>query len=154
MRFFSIVVSVFALLLMMGCGKDEIQIPNQPLKGMVAGESWELKFSNAYIFSSDLKYQIRFLSQEEVGNDPCAIATTGNRHVSMIFPLRIGSFSLPLPDNQESARFHFGPGNSSIATSGFLEIFDIDNSRIIGFMQAQLDDQNMVEGTFEVQICN
>lgn len=141
-------------LLLLNCGGDEIQLPDQQLQGKVDGEDWELKFSNAYLFSSDFKYQIKFLSMKEGGQDPCSIPSTTNPHVSMIMPLQRGSFSIPLPNTNESARFNWSNGSSAIATSGFLEIFDISNSRVFGYLQAQLDNENTVEGSFEIVICN
>jgi len=137
-----------------GCGQDEIQLSDQQLQGMVAGEEWQLKFSNAYLYSSDFKYQIKFLSTRESAEDPCAVPSTANAHVSMIIQLQRGSFSIPLPITDESARFNWSDGSSAIATSGFLEIFDVSNSRIFGYLQAQLDDENSIEGSFEVIICN
>ena len=139
---------------LIGCGQDEIQLPDQVLQGKIDGKDWEMKFANAYIFSSDLKYQIRFLSTVESGEDPCAIPSTANAHVSMVFRPQIGSFSIPLPIFEESARFNVNLGNSVVATSGFLEIFDISNSRIFGYLQAHLDDDNSVEGSFEAVFCN
>lgn len=154
MRTTSLFLLLLGLFTLSNCSDSEIQLPDQELVGFVDGEEWEIKFANAYIYSSDFKYQIKFLSTQEGGQDPCAIPSTANTHVSMIMPLQIGSFSIPFPITDESARFHWANGSSAIATSGFLEIFDIDNSRIIGYLQAQLDDNNIVEGSFEVLICN
>ena len=153
LRSVPVLVSMLCVTLV-NCGKNEIQLPEKQLGGKVNGEDWELKFGNAYIYSSDLKYQLRFLSKKEGAEDPCAVPSTSNPHVSMIMRLQRGSFSIPLPIVAESARFNFGDGSSAIATSGFLEIFDIDNSRIFGYLQAQLDDDNSIEGSFEVLICN
>lgn len=154
MKTTSLFLCLIALLALANCGQSDIQLPEQELQGMVNGEDWEIKFSNAYIYSSDLKYQIKFLSTVEGGNDPCAVPSTGNDHVSMIMQLRIGSFSVPFPFVEDSPRFEWSDGNSVIATSGFLEIFDIVNSRVFGYLQAHLDDGNTVEGSFEALICN
>lgn len=151
---FALLVISSSLLGLSGCGGSEIQLPEQRLTGLIAGEDWDMKFANAYIFSSDLKYQLKFLSTKEGGDDPCAVPSTANPHVSIIMQLQIRSYSLPLPFVQESARFQFENGSSSIATSGFLEIYDIVNSRVFGYLQAQLDDGNTVEGSFEAFICN
>lgn len=136
------------------CGGTQIELPEQRLTGSIDGQEWDMKFANAYIFSSDLKYQLKFLSTAEGGDDPCAVPFTANTHVSIIMPLQIRSYSLPLPIVEESARFQFSNGSSAIATSGFLEIYDIVNARVFGYMQAQLDDDNTVEGSFEAFICN
>ena len=124
------------------------------MQGSVTEEAWEIKFANGFIYSSDFKYEVKFLSTKEGASDPCAVPSTGNPFVSMIIPLQRGSFSIPLPINDESVKFHDGRGTTLHATSGFLEIFDIDNSRIFGYLQAHRDDENSVEGSFEVVLCN
>lgn len=152
--FVFIVITTWLLMGLSGCGGNEIQLPQQRLTGQIAGEDWDMKFANGYIFSSDLKYQLKFLSTKEGGDDPCAVPSTANTHISIIMQLQVRSYSLPLPIVEESVRFQFGNGSSSIATSGFLEIYDINNSRVFGYLQAQLDDDNTVEGSFEAFICN
>lgn len=137
-----------------GCGNNEIQIPNQRLVGTVSGEEWNYKSANAFLFSSDFKYEIKFLSTNESAEDPCAVPSPGSPYVSIVLSPVIGSYSLPLPNLQESARFHESVGLGVIATSGFLEIFDVNGGRIFGYMQAVLDDDNTVEGSFEAIICN
>ncbi len=154
MRLSVLIIAISGCLFLSNCGKDEIQLPEQDLTGKVDGEAWDLKFSSGFIFSSDLKYRVRFLSTQEGASDPCNVPSTGNTHVSIVIPLQRGSFSLPLPILEESARFHLADGNTILAASGFLEIFDIDNARIFGYLQAQLDDDNSVEGSFEALLCN
>lgn len=136
------------------CLKNDVQLPDKELEGMIAGQAWEYKFANAYLYSSDFKYRIRFLSTKEPGEDPCAVPSTGNAHLSIVIPLEIASYNLQLPIIEETARFEIAGGNSVIATSGFLEIYHIDNSRVFGYIQAILDDDNSVEGSFEAVICN
>lgn len=140
--------------LLFSCGNNDVQIAGPRITGVIDGEQWDYKSANAYIFSSDLKYQVKFLSTKESAEDPCAVPSPGNPFLSIIIPLQRGSFSLPLPNTTESARFHLSPGNTQIAVSGWLEIDDIINSRIFGRIQAQLDDENTLEGSFEVLICN
>ena len=141
-------------LLFLSCGGDDLDIANTPLTGTIEGESWSYENGNGYLFSSDLKYRIRLLSTEENVDDPCTSPRPNKPHVSFIVSPVIGSYSLPLPNLQESAQFHVNTATSSFATSGFLEIFDVSNNRMIGYIQAQLDEQNTVEGNFEAVLCN
>ncbi len=150
--FVSVGFFVFALLFV-GCSNDNIQLEEDPITGMVAGEDWTFQYGNGYINPNSI-YTIQLLSLEETANDPCAVPSPGNPFISMAIPLRRGSFSVPFPNLDESPRFHLSPGNSFIATSGFLEVYDIDNSRIFGYLQAQLDDENTIEGQFQAFICN
>ncbi|MEM9337782.1 MAG: hypothetical protein AAGA66_03585 [Bacteroidota bacterium] len=135
------------------CGNDDIQIPDTPLEGMVAGEEWTFQYGNAYVNPNGI-YTIQFLSTEETATDPCAVPSPGNPFVSMAIPLQRMSSSVPFFNLDESPRFNISRGNSFIATSGILEIFDVDNTRVFGFLEAQLDDENTVRGQFQVQICN
>ena len=118
------------------------------MQGLIGGEDWQIKFGNAFLFSTDFKYQFRFLSTREGVNDPCGLPSTANAHVSMIMKLQqSGSFSVPFPVTSESPRFHFSDGSTAIATGGFLEIFATSQTQTFGYLQAQLDDNTTVEGS-------
>jgi hypothetical protein len=136
------------------CGDDETDIPNEPLTGTVAGEPWNYKFGNATLFTGDFKYRFLFLSDLEIGEDPCTIVNSTNPYIQVILPLQTGSYSLPLTPPQENLRFIYGDGTVLSAASGFIEVFAIDQARIVGYIQAEIDDDNSVEGRFVVEICS
>jgi hypothetical protein len=143
------------LIIIIGCSKSEIQIPDQPLNGLVDGEPWEYQSANAFLFSSDLRYRMNFISANEFGsNDPCGIPVPASNHLSMIFKPAIGSYSFPLPETNQSIKFVLQDGKELFATSGFLEVIFLDRDFMRGYMQAILDDENTVEGIFEVRFCN
>lgn len=154
MRITSLFFMLIALLLATSCGQNEIQLPDQVLSGKIGGEDWEYKFANGFLVSSDLKYRIQFLSTEELATDPCSVPSTGNRFISMEIPYQLISRSIPFPIIEESPKFHITISNEVIASSGFLEIFDISGPRILGYMEASVDDENVVSGSFEAIICD
>lgn len=135
------------------CGDDKLDIPDEPLTGMIGGTDWELKFGGGTLFSSDFKYRFMLLSTEESGDDPCSIVSTGNPHLRMILPLTTGSYSLPLPVFSENVKFVLGDGTVLSATAGFIEIIAIDNRKLVGVLKADFDEDNEVLGTFIVDLC-
>ena len=140
--------------LLISCGDDQIDVPDTPLAGKIAGSDWEYKFGSASVFSSDGNYRYLLLSTQEVGDDPCPIVSTSKPHLEMILPLAIESYSLPLFGNN-SVKFVFGNGTVLSASAGFLEIIaiDPDSRQILGYLKADFDDDNAVLGTFIVEIC-
>ncbi len=153
-KHFIFILGLGGLSFSISCG-DKIDIPNTPLAGKIDGQDWEFKFGNAYIFSGGQipEYTFRLLSTSELGNDPCPIVSTTKAHLKMVLPLGTGSYSIPFSDFNETVKFDYGNGTVLAATSGFVEIFAIDQNQLIGYIQAVLDDDNIVEGRFVIEIC-
>jgi hypothetical protein len=139
---------------LISCG-DDVDIPKTPLEGLIEGQEWSFKFGNAYpeIAGQIPKYKFLLLSNEEFGDDPCPIRTSTKKHVRMILPLGTGSYSIPFSNFNESVKFDMGDGRVFSATSGFIEIFGVDQNQLVGYIQAVLDEDNIVEGRFVVEIC-
>lgn len=140
-----------------GCGGNNIQLPDKQLEGKIGGDDWTYQSANAYLFSSDFKYQARFLSTEEAVTDPCTLPVPTLRNVRAIFKPAEGSFFVApqaLDDNQVQVSFELSTSESLVASSGFMEIYAIDNLVVIGYLQAVLDSDNTVEGSFEIRLCN
>jgi len=146
-----LIVGIFAI----ACNSNDIELPNQTLQGQIGGESWQYASANAYLTSSNFEYTIKFLSSQEPRfEDPCAIFLPSQKHLSITMIPRIGSFSIPLPDSFQPTIFHFEDGSQLRASSGFLEVFNLDRNFMRGYIQAVLDDENTLEGAFEVEFCN
>ena len=142
------------ILLFLGC-KDEIHLPDEPLQGKINGKEWTMGVANAYLVSSDFKYKIIFLLKDEIVDNPCDLPVPTLPYVSVIMksPFQ-GSYSIPLPIISESVKLHSSFSKNITATSGFIEVFDVHQRKIRGYMQAKLDTDNFVEGAFEVVVCN
>lgn len=146
---------VFLLpLCFMGCG-SELDIPNQPLQGQINGESWTSELANAFQLPGG-QIRARFLSELEPVADPCTLPSPGLAHVKAIFRPSLGDYNVApvaLDDNQVQVAFELSPSVSLTAVSGSMSIFDINNGIAVGFLQAQLDDDNQVEGVFTMSFC-
>ena len=139
-----------------GCG-DDIELPDQPVQGTINGDPWVSGGANAFFLPSTGQYLASFISEDEVIGDPCGIPSPGLAHVRAIFRPSIGSFSvsqLAIDNNQVQVEFQLARGITLTANGGFMEIFDINNSVIFGYLLATTDDDNVVEGRFEINICN
>lgn len=139
------------------CSGDEIELPQNELEGTINGQAWSYKSANGYLVSSDFQYGIRFLSSEETVKDPCTQPNPTITHVSAVFRPAMGSFFVApqaIDNNQVKVVFELSPGQSLTATSGFMEVYAIDNQVVVGYLQAVLDDDNRVEGSFEIRLCN
>ncbi len=148
---------LFATVVFISCKSDSVQLPDRLLEGQIGGEEWSFSSANAYLISTDFQYRVRFLSSEEVVSDPCTLPNPSRAHISAVFRMNEGSFTLSptvIIDNEVQVFFELSPGQSLIATNGFMEIFAIQGRVAIGYLQAALDDGNTVEGSFEIRICN
>jgi len=151
---FVIVLSLLTCLF--GCG-DNLDIPNQPLQGVINGEPWNSESANAFRVTTDGQYRARFLSDSEPVSDPCNLPVPGRAHVKALFRPSIGDFTVApfaLADNQVQVAFELSPSTSLNAVFGNMAIFDIQSNIVTGYLQAELDDENKVEGVFRVIICD
>jgi len=140
-----------------GCKSDDVQLPANKLEGFVDGKEWSYKSANGYLISSDFKYRVRFLSSEETVSDPCSQPNPSITHVKAIFKPSEGSFFVApqaIDDNQVQVTFEISTSQNITATSGFMEIYAIDNLVAVGYLQAVLDDDHKVEGSFQIRLCN
>jgi len=154
-----LIALLIATSLIMGCGRDQVDLPDEPLQGTLAGQEWTYKSANAFLQSSDFLYKVTFLSTEESVSDPCALRSTGNPHVAafMRFPDFSGDYTISpqvLNNNEVVVTFNPSISESFTATSGFMSIFAVENQVALGYLQAVLDNGNTVEGSIEIRICN
>lgn len=146
-----VLLSLFSLLAStFSCGDDQLDIPNIPLAGKVAGEDWNFKMGFYRYLGSQV--EIRLFSEKEAIDDPCAIYTSTNPYIRILIPAAESSPTLPLISPYHFV-FDFGNGGSINGDSGFIEIFVSDGFRVQGYIQAVTDDDNTVEGRFELEIC-
>ncbi|MEM6643554.1 MAG: hypothetical protein AAF616_11290 [Bacteroidota bacterium] len=148
--------SFSVLLFMVACSGNDLDLQNQPLSGTIGGESWEYDLANAFPLGGR-QFRIQFLSENEPVTDACTLPSPGLTHVKAIFVPAVGDFTvspIAIDENQVQVAFQISPSVSVDATSGFMSIFDINNSTIVGYLQAVLNDDNTVEGAFRVSLCN
>ncbi|MEM0941193.1 MAG: hypothetical protein AAF600_14030 [Bacteroidota bacterium] len=154
------IFSLFSILLsqlITSCGGDDLDILDQSLQGNIDGESWTYGSANAFLVSANGQYQARFLSKNESVSDPCTLPSPGLTHVRAIFTPAIRDYTISpqvIDPNQVQVAFEVTPSKVIIVTNGFMNIFDINNSFAVGYLQAELDNGNKVEGSFEIRFCN
>lgn len=149
------ILVIVALIMGVSCG-DEIDIPDIPLAGKIAGQDWEYEFMSSSQYgqtTGGFKYTLRFHSSEDVTNNCATIST--KPHLNVIMPVQVGSYSLPLVVNSETLVFDYGNGTKFQATSGYIEILARDEftGKIAGYIQAISDENNSVEGRFIANLC-
>ena len=145
--------------LLSACGKDEIELPEEVLEGKINGEAWIYKSANAFLESADFRYRVTFLSTEETVSDPCALRSTAKRHITAFlrFPEYEGNYTVSpqlVNENEVVVTFNADISSAVVASSGFMSIFAIENRVVFGYLQAVLDDDNRVEGSFQIRLCN
>lgn len=123
------------------------------LNGQVGGQSWTFKLGKALRDPFGEELDLSFYSEQEFGDDPCAIGNSNNTHLTITIPVNLGNYNLP--QNGQSLVFQQAGSNASVqAASGFIEITQLTGIRGIGYLQATFDDDNTVEGRFQFDICN
>ena len=140
-------------LLVFGACNNEVGEDLPLLTGQVGGETWNFKLGKAIRDPFGEQLDVSFYSEQELGDDPCAIGNSNNTHLTITIPFEIGNFNLPL--NSGSLVFQQAGSTTSFqAASGFIEITQLSGLRGIGYLQATFDEENTVEGRFRFDICN
>lgn len=141
------------LVVVVGCGDDNNLTDIPFVQGKIGGEEWNFLYGKAFRDVREGTFDISLYSDMEVVASACGVATTNNAHMTLTIPISEMNFNLP--NNGESLSFEQkGSTQSFLATSGFVEITQILGNQVSGFVQAQFDDNNIVEGRFRLEICN
>lgn len=151
-RKFSFTFAVLTAGLFISCGDDKIDIPDTPLEGLVGGEQWDFKMGFFRQWSAS-EYEYRLFSTQEQANDPCAVVSTSNPFIRVVVPSSGQSHQVTNADLRKNLKFDLGNGTVLNASSGFIEIFAFDGFRLYGYLQAIFDEQNTVQGRFEIEPC-
>lgn len=143
------------VVLLAGCGDDinEFDINKNRLHGKVGGFDWE--YTGGSSVYDTFNNQVKGIIIAIDVTDPCSIRLTSDPHIRVQLPATRGNYNLPFIGNNYFVQFAGGTsGKVLTATSGFVEVVSISSTEIIGFMSADFDENNTIEGTFFVTICN
>lgn len=155
-RLKNILLAVLSLVLLVSCNDDNRFNPNKdPLTGMIGGKEWTYGSGNANYSFIDGAYTGLVL-RERV-EDPCTRVISSADHLTITFPPMRGVFNLPyIPNSNNTADviFRIQGGARYTATSGFIEIVDITSTEVVGFISADYDEKNFIEGSFLLRLCN
>jgi len=137
--------------------KDDISgfdLEKDPLKGKIGGEEWQYAAGSANVNNSS--YYLEGLIVGESTQDPCAIRVSSKLHLSIKIPGRKGSYNINSSLNSEATIIFNLPNGVKrfTATGGFVEVVAVGSQQLIGYMSADFDDDNTVQGSFLLEFCN
>ncbi len=126
-------------------------IADQALTGTVAGQAWTLVDGDVAPFlASNTEYVASLFDVARGGCDAAWPEAGGVLQVE--FPREVGAYELSALRSVSMAPIgNFSAGVA--AASGLLVISEITADRVRGGLRAEADDNNHVEGRFDVQIC-
>jgi hypothetical protein len=113
-----------------------------------------MKYGKAEVEDFDPKISAFFFSSESTELDPCDIFFSGFASLQAQLPKETGVYSLPFESQSESVTFSLPDGSFLISQSGQVQITSVSSSVVAGNMTARFDDDNFVEGSFALSICN
>lgn len=154
MRKWLAIVLITGFSVLMACDDqvNRYDLERDPLKGKINGTDWQYKGGSSLYDALTSSVTGIIFSQEAA--DPCGIRITSSPHMSVKLPTTRGSYNLPFIGDQYYIRFSTGSGVQYTATSGFVDIVEVTSLEIIGYISADFDDQNAVQGAFLQRICN
>lgn len=134
-----------------GCGQD-IEITDAPLAGVVAGANWEFAAGHTSAFLTDDDEFFAVLYDQAV--EPCSFGPQVS-HLIVSVPMELGDHGFGPRLNMTFVEFE---GDSTplnlIATDGAISVLDITADTIVAGLHGIYDDDNEVDGMFEITICD
>lgn len=149
-------VTALAVLFAVGCGED---IQDQPVQGVIDGESWEYSAGSAVETGfDDGEFRIGLYSGTSDGCDGGFGSPTpegaSDRYVWAFAPPEPGEYDLGLSADDMTIVFESDEASSYNATDGEFIIDEITDETITGSLYANYDSDYEVNGHFELDRCD
>lgn len=147
--------TVAVLTILTGCNDkvNDFDLSKDPLSGLIGGAEWE--YTGGRLDYSFVSNQAAGKVYNEVLTDPCLKPNTIAAHLQVAFPTTKGNYNLPFINDTGFIKFATPNGGPIYtATGGFLEIVEVTSYEIIGYISADFDDNNFVQGSFLIDLCN
>lgn len=153
-----LILAISGLFIFNSCNKDEEEgykynFIDQELSGKIAGEDWTYKSGGAsdnnYFDTSSL-YNAKVFDNDTI--EPCGYLI-GSKSLLFFFPMETGTYDIT---DYPVTFFAEGEETENLVTLiGAFEILTIDTAikQITGRMDAKYDDDNFVNGNFNLTIC-
>ncbi|MDQ3364168.1 MAG: hypothetical protein M3680_01890 [Myxococcota bacterium] len=142
---FSLVVAVTAP----ACSSSSsFEIAATPLAGEVGGQPWTLVLGHTSAFLSEGEDDF-FATLYPTTFTACGFSEPGGAHLIVAIPKEPGDYELGLGLNMT---FYDGETNR-VATNGRIVVDAVTATRVTGGLHAKYDDDNEVDGQFDVTIC-
>lgn len=163
MRFFTI---VSLLITLSACSDGRIGGPDTPpppvdegvqagpASGTFFGTPWSFTQGRAEFRNSGGAQMYLIRLWEETFADPCDQFNIPSRSMLFLIPTTVGTYKL---NNNRTVTFT-GRGTNHIATEGLYKLVNVlpdpAPGLINGALKVEFDAENIVNGTFEVPLCN
>jgi hypothetical protein len=150
------------LFLIFSCKDDEepsYSFKNQDASGKIGNVAWTYQDGRATIDGSgaDARLNISLIIAQQSGDQGCDIFQIEGDEVFFGVPAVVGlyklSFNLNSGTGQTATLFDDEETFNHIAAEGAIEILTITATQVTGRIDARGDQENTVNGNFEVDIC-
>lgn len=134
----------------------ETDLSQEPLVGKIGGADWTYVAGNAYFDQSSTIVNGMLLDFRS--SDPCSWISVSQDHIELSFPSQTGTYDLTsgsfTSDDYGTAVFKTLSPSQNLYAYGYVQIFSISKARIVGYINAQVDNDNYVKGSFQLSVCN
>ena len=150
---------IWTLFFLALCGCDDqinkFDLEKDPLSGKIGGVEWEYSANGGRVDYSNFSNQAtgKIFNDPNL-TDPCLKILSNEAHLDVAFFTQRGNYTLGLIDSGEIKFVTPNGGAIYTATSGFIEIVEVNAFEIIGYISADFDEDNFVQGSFLVRICD
>jgi hypothetical protein len=125
-------------------------ISSQVLAGKIGGEAWTFVQGETDAFLSDDSTYFVILYASSFSACSTFSAPSDESHILISIPKTPGSYDLSLAKN---ATFYVPPSDNWVATRGHVQIDELTATTIAGGARITYNDDNTVDGQFQVSIC-
>lgn len=144
---------ILLLVFLTSCGENinSVDLDKDPLRGTLNAEEWTaLTGSGLY---QDFTNSVSGLFVDFELNDPCALRATLLNNVEIQVPAYPNTYTLSVSPYTKVI-FHLQGGVQYTVPSGFIQVVKVTQNTVIGYLSADLDEENVVQGSFLLPICN
>jgi hypothetical protein len=144
----------FALALLLavaacGGGGGDVEVSDTPLAGTVNGQPWTFTAGHTSAFLSEGEPDF-FAIMHATQFEACGFSEPAGDHLIVSIPKTVGDYEMSLSQNMT---FVVGDSNNLIATEGRIVVEEVLADKVRGKLHGIFDDDNEVDGKFEVTIC-
>lgn len=145
--------SLMALVALTSCndGADDFDLTKNPLDGKIEGAEWVFVNGNASRNASTGQMNCFLLSKEVT--DPCSVRASFDPYIYLKFPPQKGTYNIGF--NAAEVIFSYKNQTKQLnAYAGYIQIVYVSGTSIIGYLSADIDEDNIVEGSFSLKVCS
>ena len=135
-------------------GDDSFEVLEQNLQGVIGGNEWTFVDGETNSFLSDETSFFTTLYASDIEN--CGFISSRGHHILASLPNEVGTFELDFFEGRTITLVSTGPDDvpvNNIATEGVIEITEITETSIKGGISAATDNDNTINGQFDISIC-